>query len=93
MKILPKNGYVLVSEPPREQKSTGGIIIPESALAQSDEQATFGVVIESAHEDYKKDDTVLFSKVLPLDYEIETKDGKKRVWFISHEDILGIVTK
>ena len=94
MTIKPSNGFLVLREPSRETETKKGIIIPESANREDPEQTTYGVVIESAHEDYKEGDVVLFPKVLPNDFEVELEEGKKEVvWFLHHEQVMGVLEK
>ena len=94
MKIQPKNGFIVLREPPREQITDSGILIPEASNREDPEQTTYGEVIESSHEDYKEGDVVLFPKVLPNDFEVELVKGKKEVvWFLHHEQVMGVLEK
>lgn len=84
----------MLKEPPREQVTKRGIIIPETANVEDDEQTTYGEVIASSVDEYKKGDVVLFPKVLPNDFEVELTEGKKeKVWFLHYEQVMGVLQK
>ena len=95
MKIIPKNGYLVVREPDRETETKGGLIIPESANVEDPEQTTYGEILECEEgSDYEVGDIVLFPKVLPNDFSIELVEGKPEVvWFLHYEQVMGVLKK
>ena len=96
MKIKPLHDRVLVKRIEEEQKTKGGIIIPDTAK----EKPQIGKVIATgpgklldngkrSPMNIKKNDEILFPKYMGNDVEI---DGEKYVILKEH-DILGIVEK
>lgn len=94
MKIKPLNDILLVKRIEEEQKTTGGIIIPDTAKEKPQE----GVVIAAGpgkSDDkgkrqplmVKKGDRVLFDKYAGSEIKI---DGIEHV-FMREDDILGIL--
>ena len=96
MKIRPLNDRVIVLREEEEQKSTGGIIIPDTAK----EKPQRGKVIAVGPGKFSKDgkripmdvksgDRVFFAKYSGTDIKI---DGVEHV-FMREDDILSIVEK
>ena len=96
MKIRPLHDRVLVKRLAEEEKSKGGIIIPDSAK----EKPAEGVVIavgkgkklddgSVAAPDVKKGDKILFSKYGGTEIKI---DGEDYI-IMREDDILGVVEK
>ena len=94
MKIKPLNDRILVARLEEEQKSVGGIIIPDTAKEKPQE----GKVVEAGPGkmddggkripmQVKKGDRVLFSKYAGNDVKI---DGKEYI-FMREDDILGVL--
>jgi chaperonin GroES len=94
MKIAPINDRVLVKKMQEEQKTTGGIIIPDTAKEKPQE----GTVIAAGpgkldkegqrHPlEVKKEDRVLFGRYAGNEIKI---DGVEHV-FMREDDILGIL--
>jgi chaperonin GroES len=94
MKIRPLNDRVLVKRIEEEQKTTGGIIIPDTAKEKPQE----GMVIAAGSGNFdekgkrrplavKKGDRVLFGKYAGTEIKI---DGVEHV-FMRVDDILGIL--
>ena len=94
MKIKPLNDRILVARLEEEQKSVGGIIIPDTAKEKPQE----GKVVETGPGkmddggkripmQVKKGDRVLFSKYAGNDVKI---DGKEYI-FMREDDILGVL--
>jgi chaperonin GroES len=94
MKLRPLEDRVVIKQSEAEEKTTGGIILPDTAK----EKPHFGKVIATgpgkvldngslSKMTVKKNDKVIYAKYMGNDIEI---DGEKYV--ILHEnDILGIV--
>lgn len=96
MKIKPINDRVLVKRVKEEQKSTGGIIIPDTAKEKPQEGMVIAVGPGKIGKDgkrivlsVKKGDRVLFGKYAGS--EIKIKDEEHI--FMREEDILGILGK
>ena len=94
MKIKPLNDRILVSRVEEEQKSAGGIIIPDTAKEKPQEgkvvEAGPGKVDDSGKRipiQVKKGDRILFSKYAGNDVKI---DGKEYI-FMREDDILCIL--
>ena len=96
MKIRPLHDRVIVKRIEEDQKTKGGIIIPDTAK----EKPQMGKVIAAGSGkktedgkllplDVKKGDRVLFSKYAGNDIKI---DGEELL-IMKEEDILGIITK
>ncbi|MGO9145359.1 MAG: co-chaperone GroES [Desulfomonilia bacterium] len=96
MKIRPLHDRVIVKRIEEDQKTKGGIIIPDTAK----EKPQMGEVIAAGSGkktedgkllplDVKKGDRVLFSKYAGNDIKI---DGEELL-IMKEEDILGIITK
>ena len=96
MKIRPLNDRVLVLRIDEEEKTTGGIIIPDTAKEKPQEGKVVAVGPGKVDEDgnripmeVKKNDRVLFSKYGGTDIQI---DGVEHL-IMREEDILGILEK
>lgn len=94
MKIKPMNDRVLVLRVAEEQKTAGGIIIPDTAKEKPQEGKVVSVGPGKVSDDgkrvaleVKKGDRVLFSKYAGTEIKI---DGVEHV-FMREEDILGIL--
>jgi len=94
MKIKPLNDRILVARVEEEQKSVGGIIIPDTAREKPQEgkvvEAGPGKVDDSGKRipiQVKKGDRILFSKYAGNDVKI---DGKEYI-FMREDDILCIL--
>ena len=94
MKIKPLNDRILVARLEEEQKSAGGIIIPDTAKEKPQEgkvvEAGPGKLDDSGKRipmQVKKGDRVLFSKYAGNDVKI---DGKEYT-FMREDDILGVL--
>lgn len=96
MKIRPLNDRVLVLREDEEQKSAGGIIIPDTAKEKPQRGKIVAVGPGKMGDDgkrismeVKKEDCVLFAKYAGTEIEI---DGVEHV-FMREDDILSIVEK
>jgi chaperonin GroES len=96
MKIRPLNDRILVLREEKEQKSTGGIIIPDTAKEKSQRGKVIAVGPGKLSKDGKRipmdvkaGDRIFFSKYAGTDIKI---DGVEQV-FMSEDDILSIVNK
>jgi chaperonin GroES len=94
MKIRPLNDRVLVIREEKEQKSAGGIIIPDTAKEKPQRGKVVAVGPGKMGEngkriplEVKKGDRVLFSKYSGTDINI---DGAEHV-FMKENDILSII--
>jgi chaperonin GroES len=94
MKIKPMNDRVLVLRVAEEQKTAGGIIIPDTAKEKPQEGKVVSVGPGKVSDDgkrvaleVKKGDRVLFSKYAGTEIKI---DGVEHV-FMREDDILGIL--
>ena len=96
MKLKPLDDRVVIKQSEAEEKTTGGIILPDTAK----EKPQIGVVIATGPGKVlddgkrgkvavKKKDEVLYGKYTGSDVEI---DGEKYV-ILRESDILGIVEK
>lgn len=96
MKIRPLHDRVIVRRIEEDQKTKGGIIIPDTAK----EKPQMGEVIAAGPGkktedgklvpiDVKKGDKVLFTKYTGSDIKIEGEE----LLIMREEDILGIITK
>ena len=94
MKIRPLNDRVLVVRVEEEQKTSGGIIIPDTAKEKPQE----GKIIAAGHGkmgddgkrtplNVKKGDKILFSKYAGTEIKI---DGVEHI-FMKEDDILGVL--
>ena len=96
MKIKPLNDRVLVLRIDEEEKTSGGIIIPDTAKEKPQEgkvvAAGPGKLDENGKRvplDVKKDDRVLFGKYAGTEIKI---DGVEHI-IMKEDDILGIMEK
>ncbi len=94
MKIKPLNDRVLVLRVEEEQKTAGGIIIPDTAKEKPQEGKVVAVGPGKRNGDGKRTplqvkpgDRVLFSKYAGSDIKI---DGVEHV-FMREDDILGVL--
>ncbi len=94
MKIKPLNDRVLVLRTEQEKKTTGGIIIPDTAKEKPQEgkviSAGTGKIDEHGKRiplEVKAGDRVLFSKYSGTEIKI---DGVEHL-FLREEDILGVL--
>jgi chaperonin GroES len=94
MKIKPMNDRVLVLRVEEEQKTSGGIIIPDTAKEKPQEGKVIAVGSGKVGEDGKRvapevkvGDRILFSKYAGTDIKV---DGVEHV-FMREDDILGVL--
>ena len=96
MKIRPLQDRVLVKRVEEEQKTKGGIIIPDTAKEKPIEGEVIAVgngkVLEDGKVrplDIKKGDRVLFGKYAGTEVKIENDEHL----ILREEDILGVIEK
>ncbi len=96
MKIRPMNDRILVLRVEEEQKTAGGIIIPDTAKEKPQEGKVVSVgpgkVDDSGKRvplEVKAGDRVLFSKYAGTEIKV---DGVEHI-FMREDDILGILDK
>ena len=94
MKITPLNDRVIVKRVEEEQKTAGGIIIPDTAKEKPQEGEVVAVGPGKRDDDgkrvaleVKKGDRILFGKYAGTEIKI---DGEERI-FMREDDILGIL--
>jgi chaperonin GroES len=94
MKIKPMNDRVLVLRVAEEQKTAGGIIIPDTAKEKPQEGKVVAVGTGKVADDGKRTalevkvgDRVLFGKYAGTEMKI---DGVEHV-FMREDDILGVI--
>jgi chaperonin GroES len=94
MKIRPLNDRVLVVRVEEEQKTSGGIIIPDTAKEKPQEgkiiSAGPGKIDDNGKRtplNVKKGDKILFSKYAGTEIKI---DGVEHI-FMKEDDILGVL--
>ena len=94
MNIRPLNDRILVLRTEEEQKTSGGIIIPDTAKEKPQQGTVVAVGPGKMGEDgkrmaleVKKGDKILFSKYAGTEIKI---DGVEHV-FMKEDDILGIL--
>jgi len=94
MKIKPMNDRVLILRVEEEQKTAGGIIIPDTAKEKPQEGRVIAVGSGKLGDDGKRvtpevkvGDRILFSKYAGTDIKI---DGVEHV-FMREDDILGVL--
>ena len=94
MKIRPLNDRVLVTRVEEEQKTAGGIIIPDTAKEKPQEGKVIATGPGKIGDDgkrtplnVKKGDKILFSKYAGTDIKI---DGVEQI-FMKEDDILGVL--
>lgn len=96
MKLRPLDDRIVIKQSQAEQKTSGGIILPDSAK----EKPQMGTVIavgagpllddgKRGKMSVKKNDKVLYAKYMGSDVEI---DNEKYV-IIKESDVLGIIEK
>jgi len=96
MKLKPLDDRIVIKQSEAEEKTTGGIILPDTAK----EKPQIGKVVETgpgklldngkrSKMSVKKKDEVIYAKYLGNEIEI---DGEKYV-ILRESDILGIVEK
>ena len=96
MKIRPLRDRVLVKRVEEEQKTKGGIIIPDSAKEKPIEGEVIAVGNGKVQEDgkvrpldIKKGDRILFGKYAGTEVKIENVEHL----ILREEDILGVIEK
>ena len=94
MKIRPLNDRVLVTRVEEEQKTAGGIIIPDTAKEKPQEGKIIATGPGKIGDDgkriplnVKKGDKILFSKYAGTEITI---DGVEQI-FMKEDDILGVL--
>ena len=94
MKIRPLNDRVLVTRVEEEQKTAGGIIIPDTAKEKPQEGKIIATGPGKIGDDgkrmplnVKKGDKILFSKYAGTEIKI---DGIEQI-FMKEDDILGVL--
>jgi chaperonin GroES len=94
MKIRPLNDRLIVKRVEEEQKTAGGIIIPDTAKEKPQEGEVVAVGPGKRDEDGKRialevkaGDRILFGKYAGTEIKI---DGEEHI-FMREEDILGIL--
>ena len=94
MKIRPLHDHIIVKRVKEEEKTKGGIIIPDSAKEKPQEGKVVAVgkgkILKDGKVqalDVKKGDTVLFTKYAGNEVKI---DGEEHL-IIREEDILGVI--
>jgi len=96
MKIRPLQDRILVKRLEGEEKTKGGIIIPDTAKEKPSEGLVISVGRGKIGEDgkaipldVKKDDRILFSKYAGTDIKI---DGEEYL-IMREDDVLGVIEK
>ena len=91
MNIKPLGDRVLVKPAPAEEKTVGGIIIPDTAKEKPLQGSVLAVGGGTKDEEMvlKAGDTVL----LPKYGGTEVKIGDKKLQLVREEDLLGVVEK
>ena len=94
MKIKPLNDRVIVARVEEEQKTAGGIIIPDTAKEKPQEGVVVAVGPGKRDDDgkrvpleVKEGDRILFSKYAGTEIKV---DGEEHI-FMREDDILGIL--
>ncbi|MBM4382930.1 MAG: co-chaperone GroES [Deltaproteobacteria bacterium] len=94
MKIRPLGDRILIKRVDEEQKTAGGIIIPDTAKEKPQEGRVVAVGNGKAGDDgkvrpldVKKGDRVLFSKYAGSEVKL---DGEEHM-IIREEDVLGVI--
>ena len=96
MKLKPLDDRIVIKQSQAEEKTTGGIILPDTAK----EKPQIGKIIavgpgklldngKRCPMSVKKNDEVIYAKYMGNDIEL---DGKKHV-ILKESDILGIIEK
>jgi chaperonin GroES len=96
MKIRPLHDRVIVRRIEEDQKTKGGIIIPDTAKEKPQMGEVMAAGMGKKNEegkliplDVKKGDKVLFSKYAGNEIKVEGEE----LLIMKEEDILGIITK
>ena len=91
MEVIPLKNRVLVQPKEAEERTVGGIYIPEAAKEKTQEGTVIAVGEpgEAGYMPVKKGDSVLYESYAGSEIEIE---GKKHL-ILKVKDILGIVKK
>jgi len=96
MKIRPLQDRILVKRVESDNKTKGGIIIPDTAKEKPQEGLVMAVGKGKVSDngkavplDVKKDDRILFSKYAGTDVSI---DGEEYL-IMREDDVLGVITK
>lgn len=96
MKIRPLNDRILVQRVEEEEKTAGGIIIPDKAKEKPVEGTIIAVgpgkqndVGERVPLQVKKGDTILFSKYGGADVRIDGED----YLIMREDDVLGVIVE
>ncbi len=96
MKIRPLQDRILVKRLEEEERTKGGIIIPDTAKEKPSEGLVIAVgkgkMMEDGKQlplDVKKDDRILFGKYSGTDIKIEGKE----YLIMREDDVLGIIEK
>lgn len=86
------NEYILVKEiESRDEQLKSGLILPEQE--QQEDQVAQGKVLQADDStEVKKDDIILFHKMIPVDAQLKMENGDlERVWFIREQDIICVL--
>lgn len=96
MKVRPLHDRILVRRVAEEEKTKGGIIIPDSAKEKPAEGEVIAVGGGKPNDkggvralEVKKGDRILFGKYSGN----EIKDGKDELVVLREEDIMGVIEK
>ena len=96
MKLVPLDDRVVIKQSEAEEKSAGGIILPDTAKEKPQRGKVVAVGPGKMNDDgkrskvsVKKNDEVIYAKYLGNDVEI---DGVKYV-IVRENDILGVIEK
>jgi chaperonin GroES len=96
MKIRPLQDRILVRRLEEEERTKGGIIIPDTAKEKPSEGLIIAVgkgkVLENGKQlplDVKKNDRILFGKYSGTDIKIEGKE----YLIMREDDVLGVIEK
>jgi chaperonin GroES len=94
MKIRPLHDHIIIKRVKEEEKTKGGIIIPDTAKEKPQEGKVVAVgkgkILKDgkvAPLDVKKGDTILFGKYSGTEIKIEGEDHL----IIREEDVLGVI--
>ncbi|MFH0834103.1 MAG: co-chaperone GroES [Patescibacteria group bacterium] len=96
-KIQPVNDYILIEPEKAEEKTAGGIFIPDTADKEKPQKAKVVAVgpgkigddNERVPLSVKAGDTILYSKYGPT----EVKLGADEYFFIQESDVIAVITK
>lgn len=85
------NEYILVKEiEAKDEQMKSGLILPEQE--QQEDQVAQGKVLITTTDTIKKDDIILFHKMIPVDAQLKMENGDlERVWFIKEQDVICIL--